>query len=495
MTAVDDWLDSGRPAVIAGRGLRPRRQQQLPIPFVVTRGQASSYWLDGDDGSGWILKSFLPSRRPQRAYVDAVAGCIPQLAELRCGWQRRVLAASDLDAGDGNETFTSPELATFIDGTVLMPRLSGDSWGGLLGDVADGTVVLTAADRKAIAGWLAELVLWLEMANCSHRDLSATNVLVDRRSGDLHLIDWDALFHPSLTFQPNTTLGTPGYMAPWAVQDAGLSWQPGADRFALAVCIAEALGSAPGLVLRGDGSLFDQGDLGRETASFHRVLAALDAVSPAVGNLFRAAWLAGSFAECPSPAQWLAVFVDESARPAVTASVCPQLAGSTTAALRHQRLAGLLTSLRHALHNGDIGAIEAALDAEPMLARLLSADERARLAEVRGWSATLRAVRGALRNGDDAAVLQAVCQPRGPWEQLRPGEVWAIDQAARRRKACGDLERAILTGDDQAISVLWRQAVLLGLEIPAHLAAPVRAARLRRLRQPPSPVAQYLPLV
>ncbi|GEM_PF-2083326 len=494
MTAVDDWLDSGRPAVIAGRRLRPRRQQQLPIPFVVTRGQASSYWLDGDDGSGWILKSFLPSRRPQRAYVDAVAGCIPQLAELRCGWQRRVLEVSDLDDGRSNGAYSSPELAAWIDGAVLMPRLSGDSWGGLLGDVADGTVVFTTGDRLAIAGWLAELVLLLEMADCSHRDLSATNVLVDRRTGDLHLIDWDALFHPSLTFQPNTTLGTPGYMAPWAAQDAGRSWQPCADRFALAVCIAEALSIAPAMVLRGDGSLFDQGELGRETTAFRCVLATLDAVSPPVGNLFRAAWRAGSFTECPSPAQWLAVFVDESARNGATASISLQLASSTTAARRHQRLAGLAASLRLALQSGDIGAIEASLDEEPMLARLLSAGERSRLAEVRQQFATLRAVRGALRNGDDAAVLQAVSRPGGPWEQLRPSEVWAIDQAARRRTVSGDLERAIHSGGDEAISALWRQAVLLGVEIPTHLAASVRAARLRTLRQAPSPLAPYPPL-
>jgi hypothetical protein len=350
------------------------------------------------------------------------------------------------------------------------------------------------ADRLAIAGWLAELISLLEMAECSHRDLSATNLLVDRRRGDLHLIDWDALFHPSLTFQPNTTLGTLGYTAPWAMQDASTSWCPGADRFALAICLAEVLTIAPGMALRGDGSLFDQAEVGRDAPAFQRVLAALKAVSPKAGDLFCAAWFAGSFTDCPSPAEWLAALVRESAPYELATPSAPHLQGAASAATRYQRLGRLVTSLRLALQRGDLVAIEAAIDQEPVLAKLLSADERARLAELRQRGETLAVVRWSLRTGDDEVIARASAAPALPTDGLRPSERWAIDQVARRRTALDELEGAVLTGDDDAIGALWRQAALLGAQVPAHLRASVRAARLRTLRRrpPSSPAGQLV---
>ncbi len=304
MTALEEWFNSKRGAIIAGHTMRPREQAPFKIPFEMMLGQATSYWLDADDNTTWILKRFLPAKQPQRSYVEAVAGCIPHLLELRCGWKRRVLTPHDLKPALGK--FASQELGTWLDGTVLMPRLTGESWGDLLTGVAEGRIVLTPTERLAIARRLAEAIRQLELADISHRDLSTGNILVDRRSNELHLIDWDALFHPTLLFQQNTTMGTACYIAPW-INVATQSWCPHADRFALAVCLVEILTVQLGVTLHGEGSLFPQQALGRDAAVLSTANAALNTICTPAAVLFRTAWHARDFDACPSPADWLSV--------------------------------------------------------------------------------------------------------------------------------------------------------------------------------------------
>lgn len=269
------------------------------------KGRATSYW--GRDGSSWVLKRLHQSSVLEDDYLHAVANCLPPISAFRAGWRRTVLTWRALTPTPGG--YWSDALSTWLDGAILMPRVGSNDCASVIEDLAGGESTYTAAHRMDLARRLAELILLLELADCSHRDLSAENLMVDAEPGRLLLIDWDSLYHLTLTYQPNTTLGTTGYIAPW-LADGLSSWCPRADRFALAVCLTAILAVGAGTVFY-EGSLFRQEELGRDDAKFRAVAMRLQSVCPPTVDLFQAAWRATSLDACPAPADWLRVLVDD----------------------------------------------------------------------------------------------------------------------------------------------------------------------------------------
>ena len=156
---------------------------------------------------------------------------------------------------------------------------------------------------------LAESVARLELAGCAHRDIPPGNILCDDE-GRVHFIDLDSLFHSSLPFQQNTIVGTMGYIAPFTRNggsgfDARASWCPLADRFALAVLIAEFILVDAGTPAHEDGTLFGQAHLGFPDHPYVREQARrLFEIVPRAGVLFEQALRASSFDGCPSPDEW-----------------------------------------------------------------------------------------------------------------------------------------------------------------------------------------------
>ena len=132
-----------------------------------------------------------------------------------------------------------------IENTILMPLVRGSDWANVADKVRAGKINLTSEQRLLLCRNLSEKVSILERSNVSHRDLSSTNVFVDTNTWNVHLIDWDSIFHSSLTFPPNTTFGTNGYVAPFVrvngSEDPHIRWRCGADRFSLAVLNVEFL--------------------------------------------------------------------------------------------------------------------------------------------------------------------------------------------------------------------------------------------------------------
>ncbi len=200
----------------------------------------------------------------------------------------------------------------WLDGAILMPKVPGSPWCSITDRLRERDLTMTVDQRAVRVANLAECIERLEVGYCCHRDLSSTNVFIDE-SGRIYLIDWDSLYHPSLSFQSNTTIGTAGYIAPFTrvstgKWDARLSWRPCADRYGLAVLVAE-------LLLTGqdhenpneDGTLFAQSHLQDPRCDFVReqaeILCRLDKTC---GCLFLKALYASSFDACPPPGQWKA---------------------------------------------------------------------------------------------------------------------------------------------------------------------------------------------
>lgn len=310
-TIAEAWVKSGKPAEIAGLKLRPVESPFIKgTPLIATRGQADAFYLTDENNLGWILKKFSPAKIPDSRYMKSIESLIPHRPGFMSGYLRRVLSQGDVSkAGFYNADFTS-----WIENTVLMPQIKHEDWATLADGIRSGSVRLTKDERMLLCQSVSEEIKLLEGSDISHRDLSPTNVFVEMPSSTVHLIDWDCIFHPSLSMPPNTTYGTNGYIAPFVALDPQSTWKPRADRFSLAILNAEFLGMDVGTPLKHDGGMFEQSELsnrgGPETS---QIINQLRQSFPTAAVLLERALQAQSFDDCPSPAEWIAVSTSVSA--------------------------------------------------------------------------------------------------------------------------------------------------------------------------------------
>jgi hypothetical protein len=303
--AIQSWLASGQFAVINDIAVIPRRLDDLsPLPLTVRGTQALAYYLMDDHDQGWVLKKFFPAIRQDDRYVDAIQSLIPEKPGFESGFERQVLRSSSVSSS----AYCQADFRTWIDGSILMPQVMAITWADLSDSIRQGDTVLSKVERLLLSQKLAEMVGWLESAGLAHRDLSSTNIMMDALNIEIHLIDWDSLYHSTLEIPPNTSCGTQGYIAPF-VEDGGAgevrtSWQESADRFALAMLNVELRVMGGGLSIREIS--IDQDELqNRGGKRLEAVRANLRHISPTAVELFDAAIAARSFAECPSPTDWI----------------------------------------------------------------------------------------------------------------------------------------------------------------------------------------------
>ena len=307
---MNNWMQSGLTARIAGIDLLPTRHPMLKNSIqCVTKGQATVYFLSQSlQANTWILKKFTPAKKPTNEYLTSISDCLPGGLEFFSCLQRRFLTADHFDIRNSN--YKNRGLTSYLEGTILMPKVPGMAWASFSDDLREGSQELSLEQRYRICLNLAKCVLLLEANQCSHRDLSANNVFVDSNC-NVYLIDWDCLFHPRLPFQPNTAVGTSGYIAPIVKTNSGVdssvSWCEKSDRFALSILIAEfILTNIHTPPAYEDGTLFSQDHIFQRDHEFIKEqLNWLRFNSAPCGELFEKALFAESFEQCPSPADWI----------------------------------------------------------------------------------------------------------------------------------------------------------------------------------------------
>jgi len=305
---VEKWLGTGKSACLAGRSLRPLAHPALPgTPLAVQRGQAEAFILTDSAGGRWVLKKFHQGRALEPGYLRSVGSLLPDHESFTAGTERHVLSASDVGRGQGS--YGPAELAGWIDGTILMPRVPGMDWASIADDLRDGSLKLDSPQRLAIVSALASCIHCLEDGGIAHRDLSSGNVFIDLVTGQIWLIDFDSLYHPSLRMPRATTCGTVGYTAPYAwrreAPDARATWCGTADRYALALLITEILVLQQGGPLSAEGGIFDQEDLRKRTGpSITFAQGVLKSQWPEHFSLFSAAIDSKGFEDCPTPSTW-----------------------------------------------------------------------------------------------------------------------------------------------------------------------------------------------
>ncbi|MEN6335158.1 MAG: protein kinase [Phycisphaerales bacterium] len=268
------------------------------------------FWLEQvPQGHTWLLKIFTPGRRPTDEYLRAVDACLPGATEFFTCTQRRFLTRDHLDRRAS--AYQHPALADILEGAVMMPKVPGTPWAAAADDLRSGALNLSWVCRLKMALALAQAVDLLEAAQCSHRDLSASNVFVTPE-GKVYLIDWDCLYHPHLPFQANTTLGTMGYLPPFRAApgngDPTWSWCPHADRFALGVLVAEMLLIGPQTPpAQEDGTLLGQAQIDEPRNPFVRqTISRLTGMPGSCGSLLQRAFSSSTLDGCPAPGDWIA---------------------------------------------------------------------------------------------------------------------------------------------------------------------------------------------
>ena len=305
------WLRSNETVRVCGLDLRLKPHPHLrSVPQCIIKGQASVFWLEQvPQGHTWLLKVFTPGRRPTDEYLHAVDRYLPGAEEFFTCTQRRFLTREHLDRRAS--TYQHPALVELLEGAIIMPKVPGTTWVAVADDLRSGALDLSWICRLKLALALTQAVDLLEAAQCSHRDLSASNVFV-LPEGKVYLIDWDCLYHPRLPFQANTTLGTRGYLAPFRADpgggDAVWSWCPHADRFALGVLVAEMLLIGPQTApTQEDGTLLGQAQIDEPRNPFVRqTISRLTGMSRLCGSLLHRAFSSSTLDGCPAPSDWIA---------------------------------------------------------------------------------------------------------------------------------------------------------------------------------------------
>ena len=308
---ANHWLLSGQTMRISGLDLKPLAHPILhKTVWCITKGQATVFFLEQvSHGKIWLLKKFSPGRRPTDEYLQTVNDYLPGGAEFFTCTQRRLLCPEHIDWR--NSPYKRSGMANFIEGTILMPKVPGTTWASVADDLRDGSLELSLSSRLLISQNLAKCVELMEAGHCSHCDMSSTNVFIAQEK--VFLIDWECMYHKDLTFQSNTTLGTMGYIAPFAnnntqMIDARWSWCECADRFTLAVLIAEILlidQNTP--LLQEDGTLFSQAQIDEaRNSTVTEQINRLGQISRTAGALLKQAFTSIQSHDCPAPGAWIA---------------------------------------------------------------------------------------------------------------------------------------------------------------------------------------------
>jgi len=309
---VEHWLTSKCNAIINRMPLKPiEHNRRKGKPLSSQKGQAEAFFLTDDRGKWWILKKFHGNCNLDHRYLSRVSSLLPQKKGFACGTQRQILSRGALLKTWG--CHYSKDLDRWLDGTILMPRIEGLDWAGLADELRDGNIQLDPAQRLAICKSLTNLIELLEAKQCCHRDLSCGNVFIDPQGLLLFLIDFDSLYHPSLTMPPATTCGTTGYTPHLAWNhgqlDARRTWCKHADRYALALLNVEFLLVDGKSEVTGEGGIFAQEELRKQAgAGLTSILRQLRAAYPGAVQLLEPAIQSTSFSDCPAPGDWMRFF-------------------------------------------------------------------------------------------------------------------------------------------------------------------------------------------
>ncbi|MFL6212788.1 MAG: hypothetical protein ACJ74J_02730 [Blastocatellia bacterium] len=304
---IKEWLRGGTLIALEGIDLLPLSVTEWPdTPVALKSERTEVYYLKDSNDQLWAIKKFLTNGAAATKHRNSIKSLIPHRPGFEAGYLRKVLNPASLSSHARDDL----NLSTWIDQAILMPAVRGLRWNELACAISEGRLHLPRKQRLRLVRSLSEKVMWLESQDIAHRALSSTNIYVDVQAGDVHLIDWDAMFHPALPMPEHLRHGDPGYIAPFVkvrgTADARNTWRVWADRFSLALLNAEILSIDSGVPLTGGEAVCDQDELyNRCGPCLTAIKESLNAQFPPVFRMFEQTLAATRFEDCPAPSDWL----------------------------------------------------------------------------------------------------------------------------------------------------------------------------------------------
>ncbi|WKZ39305.1 MAG: COR domain-containing protein [Anaerolineales bacterium] len=186
---------------------------------------------------------------------------------------------------------------------ILMPWIDAPTWF----DILFQKKTLSIFDSKRIAWKFANIICSLEEHGIAHCDLSAPNVIVDTKTGDVSLVDFDNIFGSLLPEPISAPRGSEGY-GHKSLRQRG-DWSIYTDRFAAAILLIEMLTFHDDRIryVAGEEHYFSDNDLQNQSTNRYRLVIQ---VLKEQGELYACqlleqAWRSESLKECPSICEWV----------------------------------------------------------------------------------------------------------------------------------------------------------------------------------------------
>ncbi|MCS6870568.1 MAG: hypothetical protein NZ571_03840 [Anaerolineae bacterium] len=281
--------------VISGLSYRVAEHPALAgIPYVQRGGRGFVIQLIAPNADRMALKYFkLKYRVPDLVKVAEALRQFADLKGLRAA-QRTVFTKQ-----------THAELIAAypaLDYGMLMPWLPGVTWY----DVINMRIPLTAAEGMLLARNFAAIMANFEARKIAHCDIAGANVLVERKSGQVELVDIEEMYAPNMPTPVELPIGQDGYQHMASRQHG--QWCAEGDRFGAAILIAEMLGWTHPKIRQfsADEHYFATAEMQDPSSTRYKLLCEVlaERFSPKLAELLRAAWHSRTLAECPPLTEW-----------------------------------------------------------------------------------------------------------------------------------------------------------------------------------------------
>ncbi len=285
------------------------------IPYVQRGARGFVIQLIAPNADRMALKYFkLKYRVPALVHVTEALKQYASLPGLRAA-QRTVFTRQ-----------TYPDLLArypALEYGVLMPWLPGVTWY----DIVTTKSMLLPHESLKLAQVTSEILSDFEEHHLAHCDIAGANVIVDRKTSQIELVDIEEMYGNGLPQPVDLPAGQDGYQHRTGRQQG--QWNAEGDRFGTAVLLAEMLGWADGRIRQNsaDEHYFSSAEMQDPDSPRYRLLYEVlrDGYSPTVAAPFEQAWRSASLADCPPLSSWRdtldALHVDAKSQQPVTSPV------------------------------------------------------------------------------------------------------------------------------------------------------------------------------
>jgi serine/threonine protein kinase len=251
------------------------------------------------DGKPWAIKVFKQVFRGP--YVIEVAERIARYADLpgMRACKRTVLTQDE----DPRLVQQYPELAY----AVLMPWVADQTWQ----DIMLSNAPLPREQSLTLARATADVLSNLETRGLAHCDIAGSNVLINAKGQEVHLVDLEDMYGPDLSPPTALPAGTSGYQHPSSRTSSRGQWCAEGDRFSSAILLAEMLTWHDPRIVKlvyGEHYFAEEEIQDTECKRYELMLEVLGEISRGIAGLFERAWTSPILGDCPSLKQWADAF-------------------------------------------------------------------------------------------------------------------------------------------------------------------------------------------